>query len=256
MLNKIWFWMLLIGLLYGPVRAVVAPLLQSVAVAVGAVEEGIEGGIEGGIDEKRVEVPAAPTAAELGRRVTEAALDGANVAVELCLSLVGVMVLWLGILQVAKDAGLVEALARALRPLMRWLFPEVPDGHPAQGAMLMNISANMLGLDNAATPFGLRAMRDLETLNPHKGTATNSMATFLAINNSSVTLVPIGVIALRVAAGSKDPAGPLFGMLLATMVSTAAAVILVKWLEKRRRFDPDSGDEATPPSSPAAEGTS
>jgi spore maturation protein A len=223
MLNKIWFWMLLIGLLYGPIRAVVAPLLgfEPVAIADAAT-------------------PPGPTSAVLGRRVTEAALEGANVAVELCLSLVGVMVLWLGILQIAKDAGLVEALARALRPLMRWLFPEVPDGHPAQGAMLMNISANMLGLDNAATPFGLQAMRELDTLNDQKGTATNSMATFLAINNSSVTLVPIGVIALRVAAGSKDPAGPMFGMLVATTISTIAAVVIVKRLEKWRRFSADS----------------
>jgi spore maturation protein A len=232
MLNKIWLWMLLIGLLYGPIRAVVAPLMGFDAVAIADTD-----------------APPAATSAVLGRRVTEAALEGANVAVELCLSLIGVMVLWLGILQIARDAGLVEALARALRPLMRWVFPEVPDGHPAQGAMLMNISANMLGLDNAATPFGLQAMRELDTLNEQKGTATNSMATFLAINNSSVTLVPIGVIALRVAAGSKDPAGPMFGMLVATTISTVAAVLIIKRLEKLRRFRA----EAPSPDAPTAE---
>jgi spore maturation protein SpmA len=115
--------------------------------------------------------------------------------------------------------------------------------------MLMNISANMLGLDNAATPFGLQAMRELDTLNEQKGTATNSMATFLAINNSSVTLVPIGVIALRVAAGSKDPAGPMFGMLVATTISTVAAVLIIKRLEKLRRFRA----EAPSPDAPTAE---
>jgi spore maturation protein A len=163
-----------------------------------------------------------------GETLTNAALDAANLAVEICLALIGVMVLWLGLLNVAKDAGLVDALARALSPVMRWLFPDVPDGHPAQGAMLMNISANMLGLDNAATPFGLQAMRELQKLNPTQDTATNAMATFLAINTSNVTLIPISIIALRVAAGSAQPTLPLAGMILTTTVTTVVAVVAVR----------------------------
>ena len=121
----------------------------------------------------------------------------------------------LGLLNVAKDAGLVDAFARLLRPLMRWLFPELPDGHPAQGAMLMNLSANMLGLDNAATPLGLKAMRELQDLNPVKDTATNSMAMFLAINTSSIVLIPFTIIGYRALSGSKNPAEPIAGTLLA-----------------------------------------
>ena len=112
----------------------------------------------------------------MGKRLNAAVLDAAKTSVEICIGLIGIMALWLGLLNVAKDAGLIDAFARLLRPLMRWLFPEVPDGHPAQGAMLMNLSANMLGLDNAATPMGLKAMDELQTLNPVKDTATNSMA--------------------------------------------------------------------------------
>jgi len=163
-------------------------------------------------------------------------LQAAKLAVEICLGLIGVMVLWLGMLNVAKDAGLVDALARALAPLMRWLFPDVPDGHPANGAMIMNISANMLGLDNAATPFGLKAMKELQTLNPTNDTATDAMATFLAINTSNVTLLPISIIALRVASGSEQPARPIMGMFLATLVSTIVAVVAVRYLARRPAY--------------------
>jgi spore maturation protein A len=190
------------------------------------------------------EATAPPTPLQqTGKDLTGAALDAAELSIQLCLTLAGVMILWLGILQVASDAGMVDALARALRPLMRWLFPDVPDGHPAQGAMLMNISANMLGLDNAATPFGIKAMKELQELNPHKESASNAMATFLAVNTSSVTLVPISVIALRAAAGSESPAAPLGGILIATTLSTIAAIIAVRWLSKLPRFavEPDSG---------------
>ncbi len=221
MLNRIWFWLLLIGIAYGPAKG----LLQQVVLNL-SPERAAWVGIE--------ESP--PSFAELGKRVTNAAVDGANVSVDICLGLIGIMVLWLGLLQVAKDAGLVDGLAWLLRPMMRWLFPDVPDGHPAQGAILMNMSANVLGLDNAATPFGLQAMKELDELNPQKGTATNAMATFLTINTSSVTLVPIAIIGLRVAKGSEDPAAPLFGILLATMVSTLVGVIAVRTLERLPAF--------------------
>jgi spore maturation protein A len=171
-----------------------------------------------------------------GQNLTDAALGAARSAVELCIILIGMMALWLGMLNIAREAGLVDALARALRPVMRWLFPAVPDGHAAQGAMLMNISANMLGLGNAATPFGLKAMRELQTLNPTSDTATNAMATFLAINTSSVTLVPFTIIGLRVAADSAAAAEPLAGIILTTTVSTAVAIVASRFLSRLPRF--------------------
>ena len=221
MLNKIWFWLLVIGIVYAPVKALVAPLL-GIEVALPVV------------DGVQLEEPL--SLSDMGKNVTTAAIDGAKAAVDLCLSLIGVMVFWLGMMQVAKDAGLIEAFARMMRPMMRWLFPEVPDGHPAQGAMLMNISANMLNLSNAATPFGLKAMQELQELNPEDEVATNSMATFLAINTSSVTIVPFTLIGLRAAAGSEDPAAPLFGILLATMVSTIVGITAVRLLAKLPAF--------------------
>jgi spore maturation protein A len=139
-------------------------------------------------------------------------------------------------LNVAKDAGLVDAVARLMRPLMRWLFPELPDGHPAQGAVLMNLSANMLGRDNAATPLGLKAMRELQELNPVKDTATNSMAMFLAINTSSITLVPFTIIGYRALKGSTDPAAPIVGTLLATLASTLFAIFVTRWLSRWKRY--------------------
>jgi spore maturation protein A len=146
------------------------------------------------------------------------------------------MALWLGLLNVAKDAGLIDAFARAMRPLMRRLFPEVPDGHPAHAAMLLNIAANMLGLDNAATPMGLKAMEELQKLNPVKDTATNSMALFLAINCGSVTLIPFTIISLRFISGSKDPACIIGGCLIASFASVVAGITAATLLSKSSRF--------------------
>jgi len=156
------------------------------------------------------------------KELTDGAFDGAKTAVTIALSLIGVMAVWLGVMRLAERAGLVQKIARALRPIMRRLFPDVPAEHPAMGAMLMNMAANMLGLGNAATPLGLRAMRDLESLNPHPGTATNAMCTFLAINTASVQLIPTTAIAILVAAGSTRP----------TAIVGTAAIIAVKILEK------------------------
>ena len=153
-------------------------------------------------------------------------------AVTIALGLIGVMALWLGVMRLAERAGLVQKLARALRPIMRRLFPDVPAEHPAMGAMLMNMAANMLGLGNAATPLGLRAMRDLESLNPHPGAATNAMCTFLAINTASVQLIPTTAIAILVAAGSTRPTAIVGTALLATLCAATTAIIAVKTLEK------------------------
>lgn len=155
-------------------------------------------------------------------------IDAAKSSVTLAIGLVGVMALFLGLMKVAEAGGLLTIIARLLRPVMIRLFPEVPADHPAMGAIIMNLSANVMGLGNAATPFGIRAMQELDKLNPHKGTATNAMALFLAINTSSVTLLPTGVIALRASAGSADPAGILPTTLFATVCSTTVAIVAAK----------------------------
>jgi spore maturation protein SpmA/spore maturation protein SpmB len=142
------------------------------------------------------------------------------------------MALFLGLMKVAEAGGLLAVIARLMRPLLVKLFPDVPADHPAMGAMIMNVSANVVGLGNAATPFGIRAMEALDALNPLKGTATNAMVLFLAINTASVTLLPTGVIALRAAAGSQDPAGILPTTLFATVVATAVAILAAKLGER------------------------
>lgn len=167
--------------------------------------------------------------------LSRAMVESAAGSVELALGLIGVMALFLGLMKVAEEGGLLSILARLIRPLMVKLFPSVPAEHPAMGAMILNISANALGLGNAATPFGIRAMQELNKLNPHQGTATNEMALFLAINTSSVTLLPTGVIALRASAGSVDPAAILPTTLFATAVSTIVAIMAALFY---RRFFP------------------
>jgi len=159
-------------------------------------------------------------------------VDSAESAVTLAIGLVGIMALFLGLMKVAEAGGMLRIIARALRPLMTRLFPEVPAEHPAMGAMVLNLSANVLGLGNAATPFGIRAMQQLDRLNPCKGTASNAMVLFLAMNTSSVTLLPTGVIALRAAAGSQDPAGIVPTTLFATICSTTVAIIMAKLLQR------------------------
>jgi len=166
----------------------------------------------------------------------DAAIKGAETAVTLALGLVGVMSLWLGIMRLAERSGVVAALSRLLRPALGWLFPDVPADHPAMGSMVMNIAANMLGLTNAATPLGLRAMRDLETLNRHPGTATNAMCTFLAINTGSVQLIPATAIAVLAGAGALQPTAIVGSTLVATFFSSAAGLVAVKLLEKMGWF--------------------
>ncbi len=230
MLNKIWFWLLLIGIVYGFGKAAWNSFSPSPAPAAveSTVDEEAAKGPTSGRDNRNLK--------EMGKDINAAALDAAQLSVTICIGLIGIMALWLGLLNIARDAGLVDALARLLSPMMRWLFPEVPDGHPAQGAMLMNISANILGLDNAATPMGLKAMQELQTLNPQKDTASNSMAMFLAINTSNVTIVPFTIIGYRVLKGSADPAGPLAGIILTTTVTTIVAIIAVRMLQKLPRY--------------------
>jgi spore maturation protein SpmA len=172
-----------------------------------------------------------------------AMVESATASVTLAIGLVGVMALFLGLMKVAEAGGLLVIIARTVRPLMVRLFPEVPAEHPAMGAMILNMSANVLGLGNAATPFGIRAMQELDKLNPNKGTATNAMALFLAINTSSVTILPTGIIALRAAAGSSDPAAILPTTLFATICSTAIAILAAKTYQRFASYPPASADE-------------
>lgn len=169
---------------------------------------------------------------------TNAAVDNAKTGVELAIGLVGVMALWLGLMKIAEDSGLVKGLARLLRPVMVKIFPEVPADHPAMGAIIMNMAANMLGLGNASTPLGLKAMKELQTLadDDKKDTATNAMVTFLAINTSSVTLIPASTIAIMSAAGATSPTEIIGPTLVATTVSTIVAVMAAKFFQRLPKY--------------------
>jgi len=180
-------------------------------------------------------VPVAADALPPMQAIANQMLDAASAAVTLSIGLVGVMTLFLGLTKVAEAGGLLTIIAKTIRPLMVRLFPEVPGDHPAMGAMILNLSANVLGLGNASTPFGIRAMQELDRLNPHKGTATDAMVMFLALHTTSLALLPTGVVALRAASGSKDAATivptTLVAMLAATVTAIIAAIVL-------RRFYP------------------
>jgi len=170
------------------------------------------------------------------KAITQAAIDFANTAVEIAIGLIGVMALWLGLIKVAEEAGLVKVLTRLLSPITKRIFPDVPSDHPAIGAIIMNTAANMLGLSNAATPLGLKAMEELNKLNPKAGTATNAMVTFLAINTGGLILIPATAIAVRAASGSANP-----GIIIGTAIfgagcATVTGVIASKILQRLPRY--------------------
>ena len=171
--------------------------------------------------------------------VTEAAITMAKTAVEIAISLIGIMALWLGTMKIAEESGLIQIIAKALRPITIRLFPDVPDDHPAIGSIVLNMAANILGLGNAATPLGLKAMEELQELNSKKDTATNAMCTFLAINTSSVQIIlPATVVALMGAESNQI----FITTILATGLSTVAAVVSVRTLEGMDRFKFNRGD--------------
>ena len=179
------------------------------------------------------------------KELTESAFDSSKMAVTLAFGLVGVMSLWLGMMRLAERSGLVQIIARGLRPLTLRLFPDVPKDHPAIGSIVMTIAANMLGLSNAATPFGLKAMSHLESLNSRPGTATNAMCTFLAISTSSVQLIPATAIAILASAGSTNPTAIIGTALIATSCAAFAGVVSVKVLEELRIFRLSGGGAAS-----------
>ncbi len=172
-------------------------------------------------------------------QVSEAILNGAKNGVDLALALIAVMALWMGLMQVAQNAGLVQWLSKLLRPVGKWLYPSVPADSKAMGAILANMSANLLGIGNAATPLGLAAMKELQTLNPNKRRASDAMCTLLAVNTASITVIPTTVIAVRLQYGSHHPTDVVGTTIVATLLATGVAVILDRvfrrWSRRRER---------------------
>jgi len=171
--------------------------------------------------------------------VTKAVLDGAKEGVVICFGLLSILVFWSGLMKIAEQAGLVQSLAKVLYPLARFLYPSVPKNHPAMGSIVANMSANMLGLGSAATPLGLKAMKELQDLNPDKERASDAMCTLLAINTSGLTIIPATIIGLRMQYGSANPTEIVVTTLMATFLATSAAVFLDRWFRARdkRRED-------------------
>lgn len=167
--------------------------------------------------------------------VTQAAIDSSKTAVELCIGLLGIMCLWTGLMGIAEKSGLVQRIAKAVKPVMSFLFPGIPKGSPAVGAMVMNMVANFLGLGNAATPLGLKAMGELQKINPRKDTASNSMIMFLVLNTSAIQLIPATIIALRAATGSSSPTEIIGTIWFASVCATIAGIAAVKSITTLKR---------------------
>jgi spore maturation protein SpmA len=180
------------------------------------------------------------------QHMNQAMLDASSQAITLAIGLIGVMMLFLGLIKILEQGGALTGMARVMYPIFKPLFPEIPPEHPAMGAMMMNLSANILGLGNAATPFGIRAMQSLNQLNPNPGTATNAMILFLVINTTCVTVLPTKIIAMRAAAGSTDPAGVIPAILTASLIATILAVLLTKFIQ---RFFSEPTNQPSPISS-------
>lgn len=162
-------------------------------------------------------------------KVSQAIFQGAAQSVDLMIKLLGPMAIWLGLMKVSKKSGLINLISRIIRPVFRFIFPEVPDGHPASGAIILNLTANILGLGNSATPLGIQAMQELQQLNSNKSKASFAMCTLLALNTSSITIIPATIISLRAASGSSYPAIILVSTLFATTVSTFTALLFDKF---------------------------
>ena len=162
----------------------------------------------------------------------KALFDRSKLGFELSIGLTGILALWMGIMKIGENGGVIKALSKLLSPVFRILFPGVPKGHPAIGSMMMNFSANMIGLDNAATPLGLKAMSELQELNPKKDTASNAQIMFLVMNTSGLTLIPVSIIALRVSANANNPLGIFVPILIATFVSTLVGVLITAIIQK------------------------
>lgn len=165
-------------------------------------------------------------------KMNQSIFDGAKTGVTIAFTMISFLVLWMGLMKIAEVAGLLSAFARMMKPVVRFLFPEVPPNHPALGYILSNISANLLGLGNAATPMGLKAMQELQNLNENKKVASRSMITFLVLNTSGLTLIPTSIIGYRIAAGSNNPVEIVGATLIATIIATSIAILLDRVFQK------------------------
>ncbi len=170
--------------------------------------------------------------------MTQATFDSAKTGFDISIGLAGVLTLWLGLMKVGEAGGAIAILARLVNPFFRRLFPEVPADHPALGSIIMNFSANMLGLDNAATPLGLKAMNELQSLNPEKDTATNAQIMFLVLNTSGLTIIPISIMVYRAELGAANPADVFLPILITTYFATLAALVGVALVQKINLLDP------------------
>lgn len=166
-------------------------------------------------------------------QVTQGLWQGGKDGVEVAFGLISIITFWLGIMNIAEKAGLIQLLSKVVRPFAHWLFPSVPVEHPAMGAIVANMSANLLGLGNAATPLGLKAMRELQTLNPVKDQASDAMCTLLALNTASLTLIPATMIGLRAEFHSRQPADIVPTTIVATLIATTAAILLDRFFRSR-----------------------
>ncbi len=220
MLNHIWAWMIILSIFIAGVNDVYHELNRP------ATQKA----------EVKTEQRNLNKETKLGQ-VTSAAIEAANTSVKIAIGLIGVMALWLGVMRVAEKAGMIDIISRLVRPITKRLFPTIPSNHPAIGAMIMNIAANMLGLSNAATPLGLKAMEELDKLNPKKGEATDDMITFLVINTSAITLVPATAIAIRASMGSVNPQKIVIPSIIAATMATIVGlttVKLIQYFQKKR----------------------
>jgi len=244
MLNHVFAFLIVVGILVGLSSALYQAQTGETVRKVVDGREVVEKRAYTTLDEKLKAIAAA------GDRLTQEAINVSGFryedpvthkeksgAVGLAIDYIGIMALWLGFMKIAEAAGLIQLLARAIAPVFRFLFPRVPIDHPAAGAMLMNMAANILGLDNAATPLGIKAMKELQELNGQKDTASNAMCMFLALNTSSLMLLPVSVIGWRVAAGSTAPTTIIVPILIATGCGKIAAILACKLLE---RLSPDT----------------
>lgn len=262
MLNHIWAFLIAVGILVGLYSAI-----NKVSTGEQVVSTRPDGTTVTETRRYRTAAEKVQAFASVGNKITADAVNAVSFrytdpvtkaeksgAVGIAVDYIGIMALWLGFMKIAEASGLIQLLARCIAPIFRFLFPRVPVNHPAAGAVLMNVAANMLGLDNAATPLGIKAMKELQELNGQKDTASNAMCMFLALNTSSLTLLPASILAYRIAMKSVNPAVIIFPILIATGCGKIVAIISCKIFE---RFSPDTppADDivATAPADEASE---
>ncbi|GAB4322235.1 MAG: hypothetical protein Kow0059_17220 [Candidatus Sumerlaeia bacterium] len=255
-MNHIFAWLIFLGVIVGVYTALSDPLEAEGARPTAPTEQKADS--HGAAAAPSEAAPAAThtrwdVASEKGKKINDAIIEMPKTAVDILIGLIGPMALWLGIMRIAEEAGLIRLLALALQPILRPLFPRIPRGHPALGAMILNIAANMLGTGNAATPLGLKAMNELQKLNKEKDVATDAMIMFLAINTSSVTLIPFTTVAYRASAHSANPHSFLLPTILATLCSTTVAVIAASIWKRFSRPPEDYFDELNAAAQTAAD---